>query len=113
MPIYEYECENKKCELAFECQQSIKTNALKKCPSCNQKTLTRLIGIGLGIIIKTNTPTTLGHLAEQNAKKMGKLQNSNSKKTPWWRQSKNGKALPIDFKILKDPKGHIEKAKKI
>ena len=89
-----------------------KDNILKKCPHCNQKTLTRLIGIGLGIIIKTNTPATLGHLAEQNTKRMGKSLNPDPKKTPWWRQDKNGKTLPIDFKILKDPKGHIERAKK-
>ena len=113
MITYEYQCENNNCRLGFECCQSIKDNALKKCPHCNKKTLIRLIGFGLGIIIKTNTPTTLGHLAEQNTKKMGKSQNIDSKKIPWWRKTQSGKALPIDFKILKDPKGHIEKAQRL
>lgn len=113
MILYQYQCENRNCQLKFECRQSIKVNALKKCPYCHKKTLIRLIGFGLGIIIKTNTPTTLGALAEQNTKKMGKLQNSNSKKIPWWRQTQSGKALPIDFKILKDPKEHIKKAQRL
>ena len=109
---YEYQCANNDCQLKFECKQSIKADTLKKCPYCNQKTLVRLISAGLGIIIKTNTPTTLGALAEQNTKKMkGKL--PHPKKVPFWRQTKNGKALPIDFKILKDPKGHIEKAQRL
>lgn len=113
MLTYEYQCENNDCQSKFEYQQSIKDDAIKKCPHCDQKTLIRLIGFGLGVVVKTNTPKTLGHLAEQNTKKMGKSQNSNTKKTPWWRQTEGGKDSPIDFNILKDPKGHIEKAQRL
>ena len=50
MPTYEYVCE--KCGHAFEEFQSIKADALKKCPACSKMGLQRLIGSGSGIIFK-------------------------------------------------------------
>jgi putative FmdB family regulatory protein len=50
MPTYEYEC--KSCHHAFEAFQSIKEEALKKCPKCGKSSLRRLFGGGMGIIFK-------------------------------------------------------------
>lgn len=49
MPTYEYECT--KCGHKFEAFQSIKAEALTKCPKCKGK-VKRLLGSGAGIIFK-------------------------------------------------------------
>jgi len=49
MPTYDYECA--KCG-TFELFQSMKDDALKVCPHCKGKKITRLIGTGAGIIFK-------------------------------------------------------------
>jgi putative FmdB family regulatory protein len=50
MPTYEYECRS--CRHTFEAFQSIKEEALKKCPKCGKSSLRRLFGGGMGIIFK-------------------------------------------------------------
>jgi putative FmdB family regulatory protein len=50
MPTYEYECRS--CHHTFEAFQSIKEEALKKCPKCGKSSLRRLFGGGMGIIFK-------------------------------------------------------------
>jgi putative FmdB family regulatory protein len=50
MPTYEYEC--KACKHEFEIFQSMKDDALTKCPECGKDKLRRLIGTGAGIIFK-------------------------------------------------------------
>jgi putative FmdB family regulatory protein len=50
MPTYEYKCDS--CDYEFERFQSIKARPLRKCPKCGRNTLSRLIGIGAGIIFK-------------------------------------------------------------
>jgi putative FmdB family regulatory protein len=50
MPTYEYKCDA--CGHQFEELQSIKSKALRKCPSCGKLKLIRLIGAGAGIIFK-------------------------------------------------------------
>ena len=50
MPTYEYVC--KDCEYEFEAFQSMKDDALTKCPECGKDTLKRKIGTGAGIIFK-------------------------------------------------------------
>ena len=49
MPTYEYECG--KCKKHFDIFQSMKDDAIKKCPECGGK-FHRLIGGGIGIIFK-------------------------------------------------------------
>ena len=49
MPTYDYQCS--KCHYKFEKVQSMKDEALKKCPKCKGK-VQRLIGGGAGIIFK-------------------------------------------------------------
>ena len=116
MLTYSYNCQNKECELEFECSQSIKEKAHVKCPSCSRKTLQRDISGGIAIIIKTDTPTTLGTLGEKNTERMLKTQehlpysksNPDPKQSPWWRKDKSGRALPLDFKVLRNPDKYIE-----
>lgn len=50
MPTYDYQCEA--CDHAFEEYQSIKAKQIRKCPSCGQRKLVRLIGTGGGVIFK-------------------------------------------------------------
>ncbi len=50
MPTYDYECRS--CRHTFEAFQSIKEEALKKCPKCGKSSLRRLFGGGMGIIFK-------------------------------------------------------------
>ena len=50
MPTYDYECRS--CHHTFEAFQSIKEEALKKCPKCGKSSLRRLFGGGMGIIFK-------------------------------------------------------------
>ncbi len=50
MPTYQYLCNG--CGHEFEKFQSIKANALRKCPACSKMQLNRLIGAGGAIIFK-------------------------------------------------------------
>lgn len=50
MPTYQYVCDG--CGHEFERFQSIKANALRKCPACSKTRLNRLIGAGGAIIFK-------------------------------------------------------------
>jgi len=50
MPTYEYHCQN--CQYEFEVFQSISSAPIDTCPRCNQKTVTRKISGGSGLIFK-------------------------------------------------------------
>jgi len=50
MPTYEYECET--CGHRFDAFQNMSDPALSTCPSCNEESLRRLIGGGIGVIFK-------------------------------------------------------------
>jgi len=50
MPTYDYEC--KKCGHTWEAFQSIKAEALKKCPECKKAAAKRVIGPGAAILFK-------------------------------------------------------------
>jgi putative FmdB family regulatory protein len=69
MITYEYECRS--CDANFEVQQSIKDDAYTVCPECNQDTLFRVIHPPLHVQI-VGEATTIGQLAERNAKKMSR-----------------------------------------
>lgn len=49
MPTYEYACPT--CGIV-EAFQSIKDDALKKCPQCKKHKVTRLVSLGGGVIFK-------------------------------------------------------------
>jgi putative FmdB family regulatory protein len=60
--LYDYKCDN--CEFFMEdVYQSIKEDALKKCPECKQETLNRIIYGGTYASVKYR-PQTVGQLAE-------------------------------------------------
>lgn len=50
MPTYDYVCDA--CGHAFEHFQSMKDDALTKCPECKKKKLRRLIGAGAAVVFK-------------------------------------------------------------
>src|SRR5260370_26097404 len=50
MPTYEYQCDA--CEHNFDEFQSIKAEALKKCPKCGKQKLRRVFGAGAAILFK-------------------------------------------------------------
>jgi putative FmdB family regulatory protein len=50
MPTYQYECDN--CYHSFDILQSIVEEKLRRCPSCGEFKLSRLIGAGAGLIFK-------------------------------------------------------------
>jgi len=67
--IYDYECSycgNKQ----YGVEQSVKDKPIKKCSKCNKLTLERVI-LSPPMVKCTNI-TTVGQLAEKNAKKIGK-----------------------------------------
>jgi putative FmdB family regulatory protein len=50
MPTYDYVCDA--CDHEFELVQSMKDNAIKKCPKCGKPKLRRLFGTGAAIVFK-------------------------------------------------------------
>lgn len=50
MPTYDYRC--KKCGHTWELFQSIKAEAIKKCPECKKNQAERVIGPGAAILFK-------------------------------------------------------------
>lgn len=73
MPRYDYEC--KKCEYQQEVFQNFSEEPLTKCPACKKKQFRRVISPdALCIQLKPTIKDvkTVGQLAEQNSKKLGK-----------------------------------------
>jgi putative FmdB family regulatory protein len=84
MITYVYECTN--CGSNIEIQQSIKDDALVLCPECNTNSLRRVIFNPMYVRV-IQEPTTLGQIAERNAKSMSRdekslrLEDDKTKKT--------------------------------
>jgi putative FmdB family regulatory protein len=68
MITYEYECSE--CSANFDVRQSIKDDAFTVCPECNKATLSRVLHSPIYVRVLGGDPTTIGQLAERNAKKM-------------------------------------------
>ena len=66
MPTYDYVCEA--CEHKFELMQSIKADAIKKCPECGKNKLRRLIGPGAAIVFKGSGFYTTDYRSESYKK---------------------------------------------
>ena len=72
MITYDYGCNH--CGFLWQnVSQSINDAPKKKCPRCKKMTLDRLISGGMHSFTKGEA-TTLGQLAEQNTKKMGRYE---------------------------------------
>jgi putative FmdB family regulatory protein len=50
MPTYDYQCDG--CGHKFELFQSIKDDAVRKCPACKKLKLRRLFGTGAALVFK-------------------------------------------------------------
>jgi putative FmdB family regulatory protein len=71
--LYDYKCQE--CGYFMEdVYQSIKAEALKKCPSCNKDSLSRVVYGGLGSFVKD--VRTVGQIADRNWKTMGSYKRS-------------------------------------
>lgn len=70
MPTYHYQCKN--CGNDFEIYRSIKADKLRECEKCRVCALEIVIDGPFDMAVKE--VKTLGQLAEQNAKRMGKEQ---------------------------------------
>lgn len=68
MPVYHYGCKN--CGDDFETYRSIKADKLTTCTKCNSESLEIVIDGPFDMSVKE--VKTIGQLAEQNSKKMGK-----------------------------------------
>ncbi len=66
MPTYDYVCEA--CDHKFELLQSIKADAIKKCPECKKNKLRRLIGPGAAIVFKGSGFYTTDYRSESYKK---------------------------------------------
>ena len=64
MPNYEYECQH--CKHVLEVHQSFDEAPLTLCPECSHNALLRCISVPL--LVKSDTPRTIGTLAERNSK---------------------------------------------
>jgi len=71
--LYDYKCDSCSHEMA-DVYQSIKDNALVKCPNCGKDTLCRVIYGGLGSFMKDSK--TIGQIADKNWSQMGHYQRS-------------------------------------
>jgi len=66
MPHYDYGCNH--CGFRqTDVYQSINDKPLVKCARCNKKTFERIISGGLGVFVSQD-PSTIGQLADKNAK---------------------------------------------
>lgn len=95
MPTYEYQCDA--CNHAFEEFQSIKAEALKKCPECGKKKLRRLIGGGAAILFKGSGFYQTDYRSESYKQSAQKEQSTTSSangdgKSGGDKSSSNGKA---------------------
>lgn len=70
MPVYHYICSNNQCSYDQEVFHSIHEKIRQECPECKEQTLK--ISIDTIPYGKVKNITTLGQLAEENSKKMGK-----------------------------------------
>jgi putative FmdB family regulatory protein len=71
--LYDYICDECSYEMV-DVYQSIKDDALVKCPSCGKDTLRRVIYGGIGSFM--SDPKTIGSLADKNWSKKGHYERS-------------------------------------
>lgn len=73
MPTYDYKCNSCEHEIK-DIYQSFSEDALKKCPSCGQESLYRVIYGGIASFVKD--VKTIGQAADKNWKSMGSYKRS-------------------------------------
>lgn len=75
---FEYECTN--CEKEFQFQEKVVAKRRVRCPSCKKHTLEGIISVAPLAFVE-HEPSTVGHLAERNTKKMGKYELQDKRRT--------------------------------
>ena len=92
MPLYDYECKNCGAEVS-DVLQKVTEPELKKCSTCNQDSLFRVVTGGLHSFMAGSN--TIGSLADKNAKVNKNLINENihrkqesepKEDKPWYRE---------------------------
>jgi len=74
--LYDYECSECK-HFMEDVYQSIKDDALTKCPKCNKETLERIVTGGIyGHVYQE--PTTIGQQSDKNWRNKGHYERSNA-----------------------------------
>ena len=68
MPLYDYQCEQ--CQYDTEVEHRMFDDGVRQCPHCGQMSL-RKVTINPPTAFVRGEPTTIGGLADQNARKMG------------------------------------------
>jgi len=71
MPLYDFECEP--CAYYTEIRQGPEDPDTHPCPLCEQETLKKVF-INPPAISVIGEPSTIGHLADRNTKKMGRYE---------------------------------------
>ena len=71
MPLYDFECEP--CAYYTEIRQGPDDPDTQACPLCEQQTLKKVF-INAPAISVIGEPSTIGHLADRNTKKMGRYE---------------------------------------
>ena len=71
MPLYDFECEP--CAYYTEIRQGPNDPDTHACPLCEQETLKKVF-INAPSISVIGEPSTIGHLADRNTKKMGRYE---------------------------------------
>lgn len=123
MPLYDVICTN--CNFSqTDFEKSIHVDLeTVKCPSCKKRKLLQDYSKPKPMILRDNTPKTVGQVAERNAKIMGKelhqlegekiLGEKGMKKkkaeTPWWRPEGS---KPLDVTKIKDTAKYIRTGEK-
>ena len=87
MPTYEYECQ--RCKKRSEVFQSITADPLKKCVGCGGE-LSRLIGVGGGIIFKGSGFYATDYRSEQYKKRAGEDKEPGAEKPAEKKDAKSG-----------------------
>lgn len=108
MPTYEYECNN--CGFDFEAFHSM-SEEITVCPKCDTKNVRKLIGTGIGVIVKgTETPVEYQKIEERErvAEERRQKRERIKENAPWWRSRDDGQ---IRKDILKNPQKYVEEGK--
>ena len=109
MPLYDYECSH--CGVVQkDVQQSIREKPKKKCITCGKKALQRIIYGGAYVFV-SQEPSTIGQLADKNAKKnASKIQEAEHEKNK--SQSRNDLSRQLNRMTPQQKRRYIMEGKK-
>ncbi len=71
MPTYDFEC--RECGYSDEIFQRHDAPSTLNCPQCNKQAFSKIF-VNPPVMFVKGEPTTIGHLADRNTKKMGRYE---------------------------------------